>query len=91
MYKSAHTICHEAMRIGGEKVKTQDVIEVRYPFTDEVIGSVLAGTAEHAMRAFEIAANYQLKLTRYKSQQTLFNTAELIRKQGRSECRMRLT
>jgi len=34
MNKSAHTIHHEAMRIGGEKVKTQDVIEVRYPFTD---------------------------------------------------------
>jgi len=52
MNKSAHTIRHEAMRIGGEKVKTQDMIKVRYPFTDEVIGSVPAGTAEHAMRAF---------------------------------------
>ena len=30
-------IRHEAMRIGGEKVFTDDVVEVRYPYTDEVI------------------------------------------------------
>ncbi|VAV96448.1 Phosphonoacetaldehyde dehydrogenase (NAD+) [hydrothermal vent metagenome] len=69
----------EAMRIGGEKVFTKDVIEVRYPYTDEVIGSVPAGTAEHAKRAFEIAANYKPKLTRYERQQILFRAAEIIR------------
>ena len=79
MNKSAHTVRHDAMRIGGEKVTTQDVIEVRYPFTDEVIGTVPAGNAEHARRAFDIAANYRPKLTRYERQQILFKTAELIR------------
>jgi len=52
-------IRHEGMRIGGEKVFTDKVIEVRYPYTDELVGTVPAGTAEHAARAFEIAANYQ--------------------------------
>ena len=79
MNKSAHTVRHDAMRIGGEKVNTSDVIEVRYPFTDEVIGTVPAGNAEHAQRAFEIAASYKPKLTRYERQQILFKTAELIR------------
>ena len=79
MNKSAYTVRHDAMRIGGEKVNTQDVIEVRYPFTDEVIGTVPAGNAEHARRAFDIAANYRPKLTRYERQQILFKTAELIR------------
>ena len=79
MNKSAHTVRHDAMRIGGEKVTTQGVIEVRYPFTDEVIGTVPAGNAEHARRAFDIAANYRPKLTRYERQQILFKTAELIR------------
>lgn len=69
----------EAMRIGGEKVFTKEVIEVRYPYTDEVIGTVPAGNAEHAKRAFEIAANYQPKLTRYERQQILFRAAEIIR------------
>ena len=30
---------HEAMRIGGEKVFTDDVVEVRYPYTDEVVAT----------------------------------------------------
>jgi phosphonoacetaldehyde dehydrogenase len=72
-------IRHEAMRIGGKKVTTKDVIEVRYPYTDQVIGTVPAGTAEHAAQAFEIAANYKPTLTRYQRQQILFRTAELIR------------
>lgn len=72
-------IRNEAMRIGGEKVTTDAVIEVRYPYTGEVIGTVPAGQAEHAARAFEIAAAYKPKLTRYERQQILFRTAELIR------------
>ncbi len=72
-------VIEEAMRIGGEKVTTKDVVEVLYPYTNEVIGTVPAGTAEHAARAFEIAANYTPKLTRYERQQILFRAAELIR------------
>lgn len=79
MNKPDQAIRHEAMRIGGEKVTTSDVIEVRYPYTEEVIGSVPAGTAEHAARAFAIAADYQPSLTRYERQQILFRAAELIR------------
>ena len=73
------TIRHDAMRIGGEKIKTDDVFEVRYPYTNEVIGTVPAGAAEHVRKAFEIAAAYEPKLTRYKRQQILFRAAELIR------------
>ncbi|MEM7377528.1 MAG: phosphonoacetaldehyde dehydrogenase [Pseudomonadota bacterium] len=69
----------EAMRIGGEKVTTDAVIEVRYPYTDEVVATVPAGGASHAARAFEIAKNYTPTLTRYERQQILFRAAELIR------------
>lgn len=79
MTMSSHTVRKEAMRIGGEKVFSNDVIEVLYPYTNEVVGTVPAGTAEHAKRAFEIAANYRPRLTRYERQQILFKTAELIR------------
>ena len=72
-------IRREGMRIGGETVFTDAVVEVRYPYTDEVIGTVPAGQAEHAARAFEIAAAYKPKLTRYECQQILFRAAELIR------------
>ena len=76
---SDHTIRREGMRIGGETVHTDEVVEVRYPYTDEVIGTVPAGTAEHARKAFSIAAAYQPKLTRFERQQILFRAAELIR------------
>jgi len=66
------TVRHEAMRIGGEKVTTKNVVEVVYPYTGEVIGTVPAGTAEHAARAFAIAAAYKPKLTRYERQKILF-------------------
>jgi putative phosphonoacetaldehyde dehydrogenase len=72
-------IKHEAMRIGGEKVFTDAVIEVRYPFTDEVIGTVPAGGAEHVARAFNIAAAYKPKLSRYERQQILFRAGALIK------------
>ncbi len=77
--KSARPVIVEAMRIGGKKVTTKDVVEVRYPYTNEVIGTVPAGNGEHAREAFEIAANYRPTLTRYERQQILFRAAELIR------------
>lgn len=72
-------IRHEGMRIGGETIFADDVIEVRYPYTDAVIGTVPAGQAHHAARAFEIAAAYRPTLSRYDRQQILFRAAELIR------------
>ena len=76
---TSQDIRNEGMRIGGKIVHTDEVVEVRYPYTDEVIGTVPAGKAEHARRAFEIAAACQPKLTRYERQQILFRAAELIR------------
>ena len=70
---------HEAMRIGGEKVLTDEVIEVHYPYTGEVIGTVPAGQAEHARKAFAIAAAYKPKLSRYERQQILFRAGQLIK------------
>ncbi len=71
-------IINEAMRIGGKKVSTDGVVNVHYPYNNEVIGTVPAGRAEHAREAFKIAANYKPKLTRYERQKILFRTAELI-------------
>jgi putative phosphonoacetaldehyde dehydrogenase len=72
-------VIRESMRIGGKKVDAEGVVPVHYPYTNEVIGTVPAGTAAHAAQAFAIARNYKPKLTRYERQQILFRTAELIR------------
>lgn len=71
-------IRHEGMRIGGKVVFTDDVVEVKYPYTDEVIGTVPAGQAEHARKAFEIAANYKPTLSRHERSQILQRASVLI-------------
>jgi putative phosphonoacetaldehyde dehydrogenase len=69
---------HEPMRIAGRKVDADGVVEVRYPWTDSVVGTVPAGRAEHAREAFAIAAAYTPTLTRYERQQILFRAAEAL-------------
>ena len=78
MNKPDTDIRNEGMRIGGEVVFTDETVPVHYPYTDEVVGYVPAGNAEHARKAFEIAANYTPKLTRYERNKILNRTAELI-------------
>lgn len=73
-----HAVRREKMRIAGELVGTDHEIEVRYPYTGEVIGTVPAGRPEHARKAFEIAGDYRPILSRYDRQQILFRTAELL-------------
>ena len=41
----------KSMRIAGKKIDTETTIEVEYPFTGEVIGTVPVGRAEHAKNA----------------------------------------
>ena len=76
--ETSFTVRHEPMRIAGEKVDADGVVEVRYPWNDTVVGTVPAGGAEHAKKAFEIAAGYKSKLTRYDRQKILLRTAELL-------------
>ena len=75
---TVNKVRHEPMRIAGKKVDADNVIEVHYPYTGEVIGTVPAGQAEHARQAFDIAAAYKPKLTRYERQQILFRTADIL-------------
>ena len=76
--KDTVEIRNEGMRIGGEIVFTDKVVNVHYPYTDEIVGTVPAGTAEHAAKAFEIAAHYKSKLTRYERSQILTRAGEII-------------
>ncbi len=76
--KDARHIRHEPMRIAGRKVEAEGLVEVHYPWDDSVIGTVPAGNASHAREAFDIAARYTPKLTRYERQKILLKTAELI-------------
>jgi putative phosphonoacetaldehyde dehydrogenase len=76
--QTSFQVRHEPMRIAGRKVDADAVVEVRYPYTDTVIGTVPAGQAHHASEAFRIAADYTPKLTRYERQKILLKTAETL-------------
>ncbi len=68
----------EAMRIAGRKVSATDCIEVRYPYTGEVIATVPRGTRAHVQEALEIARAYKPALTRYERYRILMKAGDLI-------------
>jgi aldehyde dehydrogenase (NAD+) len=69
---------HEALRIAGEKVRRDRVIEVRFPYTGEVVATVPKATVEDVRRAFRIAREYKPALTRYERYKILMRAADLI-------------
>jgi putative phosphonoacetaldehyde dehydrogenase len=72
-------IRHEAMRIGGDKVARERVIEVENPYTRQVIGTVPKASLDDVRRAFAIAKGYKAKLTRYERAAILNKAAALVR------------
>ena len=71
---------HEGMRIGGETIRRDRVIEVFNPYTQALIATVPRATVEDVRLAFTIARNYKPVLSRYERAQILNRTGELIRK-----------
>jgi putative phosphonoacetaldehyde dehydrogenase len=69
---------HEALRIAGEKVHRDRVIEVRFPYTGEVVATVPKATVEDVRRAFRIARDYKPALTRYERYKILMRAGDLI-------------
>ncbi len=71
-------IRHEALRIAGEKVYRDRVIEVTYPYTGEVIATVPKANIEDVRRALRIAHQYRSTLTRYDRYRILMRAGEII-------------
>ena len=76
--KTVDAPIREAMRIAGEKVHTDRVIEIRYPYTGEVIATVPKASVEDVRRAFRIARQYKPTLTRYERYKILMRAGEII-------------
>ncbi len=68
----------EPMRIAGERVFRDRVIEIRYPYTGEVIATVPKASVEDVRRAFDIARQYKPKLTRHERYKILMRAGEII-------------
>jgi putative phosphonoacetaldehyde dehydrogenase len=77
--KPVAEIRKESMRIAGQRVDTDERIEVRNPYNGAVVGTVPAARPEHVRAAFAKANAFKPKLTRYERQQILLRTADLLR------------
>jgi len=69
----------ESLRIGGEKLTRDRVIEVVNPYTRELVGTVPRATLADVRRAYEIAKQYRSTLTRYERASILHKAAALLR------------
>jgi putative phosphonoacetaldehyde dehydrogenase len=76
--KPIAAIRHEAMRIAGKRVETDQRIDVLNPYTGAVVGTIPAARPEHVREAFAKAKAFKPKLTRYERQQILMKTADLL-------------
>ena len=68
----------ESLRIGGQRLFRERVIEVFNPYTKECIGTVSKATVEDVRRAFDIALAYKPSLTRYERYRILLKAADIV-------------
>ena len=76
---NARDFRQESMRIAGEKIARDRVIEVHNPYSGALVGTVPKATVDDIRRAFAIARGYRAKLTRYQRYDICRKTADLIR------------
>ncbi|AJP56264.1 phosphonoacetaldehyde dehydrogenase [Pandoraea vervacti] len=69
----------EALRIGGEKVTRERIIEVFNPYSGDLVGTVPKASLDDVRRAFSIAKQYRSTLTRFERANILDKAAALLR------------
>ncbi len=69
---------HESLRIAGEKVSADRVIEIRHPYSGELAGTVPKATVENVKRALKIARDFRSPLTRHDRYKILVKAAVII-------------
>jgi putative phosphonoacetaldehyde dehydrogenase len=66
------------MRISGQQIYRDRVIEIQNPFTGECIGTVPKATVDDIRQAFEFAHSYRPRLSRYERSDILQKAANLV-------------
>lgn len=72
------TLIEECMRINGERVRRAHTLAVHNPYTNDFIGHVPKAQIDDVRRAFEVAAAYRPRLTRYERSNILRRAAEVV-------------
>jgi phosphonoacetaldehyde dehydrogenase len=68
----------ETLRIAGQKVSRDRLIEVRHPYDGSLAGTVAKATLEDVKRALEIAQSFRSPLTRYDRYQILMKAGAIV-------------
>ena len=68
----------ESLRIAGEKVSRDRIIEVRHPYSGELVGTVPKATLDDVKRALQIARGFRSKLTRHDRYKILMKAGAII-------------
>jgi aldehyde dehydrogenase (NAD+) len=68
----------EAMRIAGDRIRTDRTLDVHNPYTGELVGTVPRASVDDIRRAFAAARAYKPRLTRYERYEICRKTAPLI-------------
>jgi len=68
----------EALRIGGQLIHKDRVIEVQNPYTGEVVGTVPKADVSEVRKALELAKAYRAKLSRYERSNILLKAADIV-------------
>jgi putative phosphonoacetaldehyde dehydrogenase len=71
-------LIRESLRIAGTKVSRDRVIEVRHPYSGELVGTVPKATLDDVRRALQIARGYRATLTRHDRYQILMKAGAII-------------
>src|SRR5271168_1173864 len=68
----------ESLRIAGERVDRDRVIEIRHPYDGTLVGTVPKATREDVKRALKIARAFKSPLTRHDRYQILMRAGAII-------------
>jgi putative phosphonoacetaldehyde dehydrogenase len=68
----------ESLRIAGEKVSRDRIVEVRHPFNGELVGTVPKATLDDVKRALKIARGFRSTLTRHARYTLLMKAGAII-------------
>jgi putative phosphonoacetaldehyde dehydrogenase len=71
-------LIRESLRIAGEKVSHDRVIEVHHPYTGELVGTVPRATLDDVKRALQIARSFRSPLTRHDRYRILMKAGASI-------------
>lgn len=77
-----HALRVEKLRLKGQRIARARTIDVMDPYTNTRVGTVPMASVDDVRDAFEYAANYRAKLTRYERSQILERAAALLRKRA---------